>query len=96
MPGDYESRWDFDIDEKASWMLHEGETPEELPVVDAGDSPEVLEPETCPVRHEILMTAETVGEMMDRFEAHHADYCEACGQTEFLGYVRPGDWRKAA
>jgi len=96
MPGDYESRYEFDVDEKASWMLHEGETPDELAVVDAGDSPEVLEPETCPVRHEILLTAETVGEMMDRFRTHYADYCEECGQTEFLGYQRPEELRRAA
>lgn len=75
---------DSDPLEKASYFLDSWDLLEEPE--EAED-----EPETCPVRIRIIASAKSVGEMMRGFKEHARDYCEACGQTEFLGYEKPQD-----
>src|SRR5271166_2207819 len=55
---------------------------------DAGDSPEVYQPDPCPVRHSIFLHGRTLGEIRDALDCHKVEYCEICGQLE--GFVRLG------
>lgn len=88
------SKWEADLYEKADYYLPD--EPPETPMVDAGDSPEVCEPDPCPVRWQIFVSAQTVGEMMDRIKQHGREYCEECGQVEFTGYEKQVDLKRAA